>query len=232
MSASGDRVILIRTFTFGGSVNNIEQKQALEEILNSLYSKLAIAEKNGQDLEIQLSGVNRDINDVALAIEATSTVLALLEKEILRSQTAEPSVEEVTVQSDPVLVPVPREIKGISPQSMAILGRAFESNLPATIEECLDRSGSDWRMRKVLVSSGYTNGNAQPSHITYEEDLLRGDDSRIRIQLVKDWQTIMDPRNNSLGLPCQRLVRKINEHPSTAEERQAMFAMWGLNLNT
>jgi hypothetical protein len=115
---------------------------------------------------------------------------------------------------------------------MAILGRAFESNLPATIEECLDRSGSDWRMRKVLVSSGYTNGNAQPSHITYEEDLLRGDDSRIRIQLVKDWQTIMDPRNNSLGLPCQRLVRKINEHPSTAEERQAMFAMWGLNLNT
>lgn len=214
-------------------MNDTKQKQALEEILNSLRSKLAIAEKNRDDLQARLYVVFGDIKDVESAIEATTTVLALLDKEIGRTQATETSVEEVTVQTDPVTVRVKRQVKkGISPQSMTIFRHAFKAGLPASIEECLDRGDSDWRMRRILVNSGYQNGQPSPDHITYEEDLLRGDASRIRIQLVKDWHTIMDPNNGSLGLPCQRLIREINEHSSTTEERLAMFATWGLNLNT
>ena len=213
-------------------MNIKDHKQALEEIREGLDLRLAVAHKNHQELSEQIQVVIGEISTLQSEILAVRTLMTVVENEILRQQTDAMSQSAPSID-DQVANPKQRVIKGISPQSLSILKHAFETDvLPMSIEECLERGGSDWRMRKILISSAYQDGKPAPIKATYEEDLTRGAESRIRIQLAKDWETLFDPSNESLGLPCLRLRRQITEHSSTEEQRVRMFSSWGLDLNT
>lgn len=214
------------------SKNFDESTRRYLEKLDDEYQELSAAR---QHLVESIAAIDRRLDRIA---EAQRVNRALLNEDISLGAAAETQAESAPISPKETSITsstrISWEERGPSPLGIQVFRIAFHDSetLVQSLEEVLEKSGSDWRQRQIPCGSKFVNGTRQVIYHTYSEDLARSD-SQIRRQLAKDWYRLTHPTVSQMGrIEVSRTVKMIREHHSTPEERQQMLSNWGIALDT